>query len=196
MWISTTGAPIARAASICAGSAAINSDTRMPAAANWPTAAAQRLALAGGIETAFGGALGPPFRNDAGGVRPKLAGDADHFRRRRHFEIERLCDALLEADDIVVENMTAVLAQMRGDAVGAGGDGDLGRLDRIGMTAAARIAHGGDMVDVDAEADGRSGHVGRSPLCRANAYPFTRSALATTFFARNCEMIEVRCLRL
>jgi len=27
-------------------------------------------------------------------------------------------------------------------------------------------------------------------------YPFTRSALATTFFARSCEMIEVRCLRL
>jgi hypothetical protein len=26
--------------------------------------------------------------------------------------------------------------------------------------------------------------------------PLTRSAFATTFFARNCEMIEVRCLRL
>ena len=54
--------------------------------------------------------------------------------------------------------MTAVLAQMRSDAVGAGSDGDLGRLDRIGMMPAARIAHGGDVVDVDAEADGRSGH--------------------------------------
>ena len=128
----------------------------------------------------------------------KLAGDADHLRRRRHFEIERLGDAFLEADDIVVDDVAAVLAQMRGDAVGAGGDGDLGGLDRIGMMPAARIAHGGDMVDIDAEADGRSGHIRCQPIavCPASPYPFTRSALATTFFARNCEMIEVRCLRL
>jgi hypothetical protein len=44
---------------------------------------------------------------------------------------------------------------MRGDAVGAGRDRDLGGLDRIGMPPAARIAHGGDVVDVDAEADWR-----------------------------------------
>ena len=50
--------------------------------------------------------------------------------------------------------MAAVFAQMRRDAVGAGRNRDLGGLHRIGMLAAARIAHGSDVVDVDAEADG------------------------------------------
>ena len=87
-------------------------------------------------------------------MRAHLAGDADHLRRRRHFEIERLGDALLEADDVIVDDVTAILPQMRGDAVGAGRNGDLGGLDRIGMPPAARISHGGDVIDVDAEADG------------------------------------------
>ena len=63
----------------------------------------------------------------------------------------------LEPGDIVVADVAAILAQMRGDAVGAGGDRDLGGLDRIGMTPAARVAHGRDVIDVDAEADGRNG---------------------------------------
>ena len=96
-----TGAPIATAASICAGSAAMNSDTRMPAAASSPTAARKRVALAGRIEAAFGGALLPPLGNDAGRMRLELAGDPDHFRRCRHFEIERLVDAFLQPRDIV-----------------------------------------------------------------------------------------------
>ena len=81
--------------------------------------------------------------------------DADHFARRRHFEIERLVDAGLEPRDVVVDDVTAIFAQMRGDAVGAGRERDLGGLHRVGMLAAARVTHGGDMVDVDAEADGR-----------------------------------------
>ncbi len=88
-------------------------------------------------------------------MRAHLAGDAHHLRRRRHFEIERLCNALLEARDVVVDDVAAIFAQMRGDAVGAGRDRDLGGLHRIGMPPAARIAHGGDVVDVDAEANGR-----------------------------------------
>jgi hypothetical protein len=87
-------------------------------------------------------------------VRLQLAGDAGHFRGRRHFEIERFCDALFEPDDIVVDDMAAVLAQMRGDAVGAGGNRDLGGPHRIGVMAAARVAHGRDVIDVDAETDG------------------------------------------
>ena len=121
-----TGAPIAAAASICAGSAAMNSDTRMPASVSLPTDRRKRFALAGGVEPAFGGALGAPLRHEAGGVRPRLARDPDHLRRRRHFEIERLGDPLLEAGDVVVDDVAAILAQMRGDAVGAGRDRELG----------------------------------------------------------------------
>ena len=58
----------------------------------------QGVALAGGIETAFGGALGAAFRDDAGGMGLKLAGNADHLRCRCHFQIERLCNALSRAE--------------------------------------------------------------------------------------------------
>ena len=105
---------------------------------------------------------------------------------RRHFEIERLVDFRLQARDVVVADVAAILAQMRGDAVGAGRDRELGRAHRIGMAPAARVADGGDVVDIDAEAESGA---------RLMRYPFTRSALATTGLARNCAMMAVRCLR-
>ena len=108
--------------------------------------------LPDGIEPAFGGALAALFRHDAGGVRAGLERDGDHLVGRRHFEIERLVDLGLQPRDVVVADMAAVLAQMRGDAVGAGRDRELGRAHRIGMAPAARVADGGDVIDVDAEA--------------------------------------------
>ena len=55
--------------------------------------------------------------------------------------------------------MAAVFAQMRSDAVGAGLDGGKGGANRIGPVTCARIAQGGDVIDVDAEAQRRSfGH--------------------------------------
>ena len=84
-----------------------------------------------------------------------LQRDRDHLVGRRHLEIERLGDLRLEARHVVVADVAAIFAQMRGDAVGAGLDRDLRRAHRIGMPAAARIAHGRDVVDVDAEAERR-----------------------------------------
>ena len=66
-----------------------------------------------------------------------------------------MVSALLQPRDIVVGNMPAVFAQMRGDAVGAGRLRQDGGAHRIGIVAAARIAHGGDVIDVDAEAQAR-----------------------------------------
>ena len=100
----------------------------MPAAGERADRSAQGLALARGVEAAFGGAL---LRAAPARCRRHAAAAcsaiSDHFRRRRHFEIERLVDAFLEPRDIVVDDVAAILAQMRGDAVGAGGDRDLGR---------------------------------------------------------------------
>jgi hypothetical protein len=45
---------------------------------------------------------------------------------------------------------------MRRDAVGAGGDRDRRRAHRVRVRAAARIADGRDMVDVDAQAKMRN----------------------------------------
>ena len=96
----------------------------------------------------------PPFGNDTGGMGAQLAGNADHLLRRRHFKIKRLADALIEPRNVVIDDVAAILAQMRGDAIGASRDGDLRSLDGIGMPSTACVANGGDVIDIDAEADG------------------------------------------
>ena len=107
--------------------------------------------LAGGVEAALGGALLAPLRHDAGGVRPVAQRDRQHLVGRRHLQVERQRDRVAQPLDVAVADVPAVLAQMRGDAVGAGGGGDRGGAQRVGMVAAAGVADGGDVVDVDAE---------------------------------------------
>ena len=130
-------------------------------------------------------------------MRARPHRDVDHLVGRRHFEIERLLDLGLEARDIVVADVPAILAQMRRDAVGAGLDREPRGPHRIGMPSAARVADGGDVVDVDAQAKMRNGRHVLSLMLSMNVrrYPVTRSAAATTFLARNCAMIALRCLR-
>jgi hypothetical protein len=63
--------------------------------------------------------------------------------------------------------MAAVLAQMRGDAVGAGLDRDLRRAHRIGPLPAPSITQGGDVVDIDAKTQRSSfGHFELLMDCR------------------------------
>ena len=131
----------------------MNSETRMPASRSLAHDGGQHVVLAGDVETAFGGAFLAPLGHEAGRVRAGLDGDGDHLRGRRHFEIERLGDLGLEARDVVVADVAAVFAQMRRDAVGAGLDRDLRGAYGIGMAAAARVADGRDVVDIDAEAE-------------------------------------------
>ena len=116
------------------------------------------IVLAHHVEPAFGRHFLPPLRHDAGGVRARLERDVDHLARRRHLEIQRLGELRLQARNIVVADVAAVLAQMRRDAVGAGLDREQRGLHGIGMPPAARIADGRDVIDVDAEAEGVCGH--------------------------------------
>ena len=73
-------------------------------------------------------------------------------------------DGGLQPHDVVIDDVAAIFAQVRGDAVGSGRDRNFGGLHRIRMPAAARIAHGGDVIDVDAEADGTYAHGAASRL--------------------------------
>src|SRR5262249_59197840 len=100
---------------------------------------------------------------------------------------------------------------MRGDSVGASLDRDLRRTHGIRGMPAAGVADGGNVIDIDAEPEGRGRHffavrsyardlsaiaTGFIGNCRRQArrQAFTRSAFATTSFARNCAMMELRCL--
>jgi hypothetical protein len=148
----------------------------MPASASLRRPPRSAVPLAGGVEAAFGGALLPPLGHDAGGMRAHLAGDATISGVAAISKLSGFADALLEPDDIVVDDVAAILAQMRGDAVGAGRNRDLGGLDRIGMPPSPRVTHGRDVVDVDAEADGGRvrGHeivslLAREPASRSRA---------------------------
>ena len=70
----------------------------------------ERVVLAGHIEAAFGRAFFAPLGHETGRVRTSVDGDAHHLLGCRHFEIERLCDVRLEACDIVVADVSAILA--------------------------------------------------------------------------------------
>jgi hypothetical protein len=60
--------------------------------------------------------------------------------------------------DIPILDVSAILAQMQRDGIGARLLGHQGGLQGLGVAGAAHLAQGGDMVDVDAEQDGVDGH--------------------------------------
>ena len=94
--------------------------------------------------------------------------------------------------------MPAVFAKVSRDTVTTGRDCELGSAHWIRVTATARIADRGNVVDVNTktQAGDRSAPLLSIRPLNDLAHPVTRSALATTFLARICEMIELRCLRL
>jgi hypothetical protein len=53
--------------------------------------------------------------------------------------------------EIVVLDVPAILAEMERDSGGPGFERQLGRADRIGLHAPARLAERGHVIDVDAE---------------------------------------------
>jgi hypothetical protein len=87
--------------------------------------------------------------------------NAKHLGSRRHLEIQRLGNLGLrqfnfQSRHVVVADMTAILAQMGGNAIGAGLDRQQRRAHRIGRKTAACISHGRDVIDIDAKAQRRS----------------------------------------
>ena len=83
------------------------------------------IVLAGGVEAALGGALLAPLGDDAGGVRLVAKRDLQHLLGRRHLEVQRQVDLGHQPVDVVVGDVPAVLAQVRGDPVGAGVGGHI-----------------------------------------------------------------------
>jgi len=115
---STTGAP-----SACAAATAPRGldEQRNPDAGAVQATDQRRqvIMLARRVEAAFGGALLALLRHQAAGMRLVPQSDFEHLRGRRHFQVERQIDLAAEPADILVGDMAAILAQVRGDAVGA-----------------------------------------------------------------------------
>jgi hypothetical protein len=132
-----TGAPTRRAASICAVSGSMNSETRTrPRRA---PAGLGRCALPGpDIEAALGGHFLARFGHQAAILRPHLARDPDHLLGHRHLEIHARLQEPAQHRHVAVLDVAAVLAQMQGDAVGARLLGEQRRVDGIRIVDARR----------------------------------------------------------
>jgi hypothetical protein len=128
------------------------------------------------FEPAFGGLLLALFGHDAHRMRAVAQRDRLHLVGRGHLEVERQRQRRHQPVDIGVRYVPAILAQMRGDAVGAGGLGQLGGAQRIGIGAAACLAHGRHMVDVHAKAQRRCHRFGSSALAGDVAAAAVRAA--------------------
>jgi hypothetical protein len=116
----------------------------------------EHLMLAGHVEAAFGCAFFAPLGHETGGVRGGGNSDAHHFLGRRHFEIEGLGEFSLQPRNVVIADVPPIFAQMRRDSVGASFDRDLRRAHGIRVMPAAGVTNGGDVIDIDAEAEVRS----------------------------------------
>ena len=114
--------------------------------------------MSGDVESALGGDFLAVLRHHADKVRPHFQRDGEDLRRVAHFEVQLGGDLFTQQKHIRVLDVTAVGAEMHGDAVRArslGGErgGEHGGLRVRGFQhlAIARLTQGDDVVDIDAE---------------------------------------------
>ena len=84
-------------------------------------------------------------------MRTVPKGDFQHLLGRSHFQIERQVCRCLNAGEVIIADMSAIFAQVSGDAIAADPGDDFGRAHRVRMIAAARIADGGHVINVHAQ---------------------------------------------
>jgi hypothetical protein len=113
---------------------------------------AQSLWIARDIETPFGRDLLASFRNERHLVRPESGGDRDHLARAGHLEVQHRPNCCRQALHVVILDVTAILAQVRGDAIGPGGLAFDRSEYRVGFDGATRLAQRRDVVDVNVKA--------------------------------------------
>ncbi len=84
-------------------------------------------------------------------MRAQPFGERDHLGGAGHLEVEHGRDRGSDRVDVRVLNVAAILAQMRGDPVGAGALADGHGVGGNGLAPAACLPHRGDVIDVDVE---------------------------------------------
>ena len=131
----------------------MNSDTRMPASAQLRDRPAASSSLAADhVEAALGGALLALLGHEAGGMRPvasAIATISSVAAISKFSGLEMAAFSRAMSSSRIWRRSSRRCAVMPSHA---GLDRRAARLDRIGRCAAARVPHGRDVVDVDAEA--------------------------------------------
>lgn len=111
--------------------------------------------MRGRIQTSLGRHFRASFGDEANNVRLEREGKSDDFRDVGHFKVEAGFDHLAQAAKVTILHMAPVFAEMGGNAVSPGRFAEESRLNGVGFAAfaaaIARFAHGGDMIDINAE---------------------------------------------
>ena len=100
----------------------IRIDEQRHLSANLRQAADGRLhlgKLTGDIQSPFGGHFGPLLRYQADEVRLDTAGDSHHLLGDRHLQVHWGLQCLAQNFHVPIRDMTTILAQVDGDAIGA-----------------------------------------------------------------------------
>ncbi len=84
-------------------------------------------------------------------LRTQLLGECEHRLGDPHLEVHPRLQRVLHHQHIAFLDMPAILAQVHGDAIGAGLFRIQRSLDRVRIAGAAGLTQCGDVVDIDAE---------------------------------------------
>src|SRR5439155_26379157 len=115
--------------------------------------AAHALGVPRDIETTLGGELLAPLGHEAGVLGANAEREGHHRVGHRHLEVQLDAQPAAELLHVPLLDVAPVLAQVHGDAVRARGLGVQRRRDGVRVVDPARLPEGGDVVDVDAEAE-------------------------------------------
>ena len=102
------------------------------------------------IESAFRGDLLAALGHEAAVGGPHDTRDIEHLVGDGHLQVHVGLDEVADGTNVLHLDVATIFAQMQCDAVGAGHFGCESRVHGVGIAAAARLAQGGHVVDVDA----------------------------------------------
>ena len=147
----------------------------------------QCLGVSRHVQAALGRDLFAPLGHEGDLVGAQAARDPDHFRGARHFEVEDGPDCSLQPPYVVVLDVAAVLAQVRGNAVGASVLAFDRRENGIRFDGATCLAKRRHVVDVNVKSlvHGRlSYHSGPQ---RRGENPVKRTILLLSLVVAGCK---------
>lgn len=110
------------------------------------------LSRRGEIQTALSRDFLASFWNKSHLVRTYALSDCHHLRHACELQIEKSTHVAAQTLDVVVLDVPAVLAQVRGDAISSGFQARSRGGDRIRLAPAASLTQRRDVIDVDVEA--------------------------------------------
>jgi hypothetical protein len=129
----------------------------MPSACNWLHRRLHLGEISDDVEAALGGHFFAPLRHQAGILRFDAAAKVEHLRRHRRFQVHVRAQQRADRQHVGVLDMAPVFAHVQRDRIGAGFFSLQGRLQRVGVGGAARVAQGRHVVDIDAQIDDGAG---------------------------------------